>query len=256
MKISPVVHYTISDVDLITEDRSLLTQMKNDQNKSYVLRVKDLPEDKKPREKMIKNGPTALTSKELLAAVLGTGTRKEEVLVMASRIFKEYGEKTLASEKNPKNLHKELSVPLGKACQIIACFELGRRFFSNKTNGQNAIRTTKQAFDYLQDMGKLPKEHLRGIYLNSHYRIIHDEIISVGSLTSNVVHPREVFRPAIECSAAAVLVAHNHPSGETKPTASDIAITQQLVKAGEIIGIELLDHLIIAENSCVSILNN
>ena len=102
-------------------------------------------------------------------------------------------------------------------------------------------------------MGDLSKEHLRGVYLNSHYRVIHDEVISVGSLTANIVHPREVFRPAIEHAAAAFIIAHNHPSGNIKPTISDIEITDQLIKSGKILGIELLDHVIIGKNKYFSI---
>lgn len=231
--------YKIKDSDIIEEDNLM---------KSYVIKVRDLPEYEKPREKLLKNGPEGLRSVELLAIVLGTGTKKEEVLSMATRIFKEYGEKTVAYETNPQAIHRDLGLPLVKACQIVAAFELGRRFFEKKNGGALTVRTAKQAFAYLKDMGTLPKEHLRGIYLNSHFKIIHDEIISVGSLTANIVHPREVFRPAIEHSAAAVIVAHNHPSGSTKPTKSDIEITGQLIESGKILGIELLDHIIIGKN--------
>lgn len=221
--------------------------------KKYVLKVKDLAEDDKPREKLVSLGPTSLTSPELLAIVLGTGTRKEEVLSMATRILKDYGEKTIALQTNPKQIAIEFNIPLLKACQVLACFELGRRFFKESKNGAVTLRTAKQTYEYLKDMGNLAKEHLRGIYVNSHYRVIYDEVISVGSLTANIVHPREVFRPAIEHAAAALIVAHNHPSGTIKPTASDIEITEQLIKAGKILGIELLDHVIIGKNKYFSI---
>jgi len=97
---------------------------------------------------------------------------------------------------------------------------------------------------------------VRGLYLNSRYRLIHDEVISVGSLTANIVHPREVFRPALEYSAVAVIIAHNHPSGSVKPTEEDVEITKQLVKAGKILGVDLLDHIIIAKNKFTSIFVN
>jgi DNA repair protein RadC len=221
--------------------------------KKYILKVKDLADDDKPREKLINMGPASLTSPELLAIVLTTGTKKEEVLSMASRILKDYGEKTIALQTNPKQIEKEFNIPLTKACQILACFELGRRFFKESKNGSVTLRTAKQTFEYLKNMGDLSKEHLRGIYVNSHYRVIHDEVISVGSLTANIVHPREVFRPAIEHSAAALIIAHNHPSGTVKPTISDIEITEQLIKSGKILGIELLDHVIIGKNKFFSI---
>ena len=175
---------------------------------------------------------------------------------MSNRILKEYGENGLASQTDPKILEKDFGIPLVKACQIVACFELGRRFFQKNKNGLVTVRTAKQAFEYFKQMGFLPKEQFRGIYLDSRYRVIHDEIISVGSLTANIVHPREVFKPAIEHLAVAIVVAHNHPSGSLKPTSSDIELTKQLAKAGNILGIELLDHLIVAKNKFASILVN
>ena len=115
------------------------------------------------------------------------------------------------------------------------------------------IRTAAQVYAYLKDMQKLPKEHLRGLYLDSHYQLIHDEIISIGSLTSNIIHPREVFRPALEYSASAVILAHNHPSGIAKPSEADIMITRQIVEAGKILGISLLDHVVIAKDKFQSV---
>lgn len=222
--------------------------------KQYILKVKDLDEKDRPREKLIKRGPEILTSAELLGIILSVGTKREEVLSMSTRIFKEYGEKNIITEKNPKILSKELDIPLIKACQIISCFELGRRFFKTSP-GTVVIRNSRQAYDYFKDMGSLPKEHLRGIYLNSRYKVVYDETISIGSLTSGIVHPREVFRPAIEHLASAVIIAHNHPSGICKPNEDDIEVTQQLMEAGKILGVDLLDHLIIAKNKFVSISN-
>lgn len=236
--------YAIRDNDIISIDSQM---------EEYVIRVKDLPDNEKPREKLMKYGPESLTSVELLAVLLIAGTKKEEVLAMARRIFSEYGEKAIAFQKDPKALQDDFDLPITKACQIVASFELGRRFFQKSRIGQVTIRTSRQAFEYLKDIGNLPKEHLRGIYLNSHYKVIHDEVISVGSLTANIVHPREVFRPAIERNAAAILIAHNHPSGSTNPTQSDIIVTKQLAEAGKILGIELLDHLVIGKRKFFSI---
>ena len=147
-----------------------------------------------------------------------------------------------------------LGIPLGKACQLVACFELGRRFFK-AADGKRPItlRTASQVHEYLKDMRDLPKEHLRGLYLDTHYQLIHDETISIGSLTSNIVHPREVFRPALEYSASAVILAHNHPSGVSKPSEADIAITKQIVEAGKILGIGVLDHIVITKTKFESI---
>lgn len=219
----------------------------------YVLRFRDIPDEDKPREKLLKSGASNLSVAELMAVVLGVGTSKEDVLTMAKRITKEYGEKALTNELNPETLASALEIPLTKACQIVASFEIGRRYFA-KQPGAVYVRQSKQAFEYLKDMGNLRKEQLRGLYLNSRYQVIHEEIISIGSLTANIVHPREVFQPAVEHGAIAIILAHNHPSGRINPTQADLEITQQLVQAGEILGIDIVDHLIITATRHVSLM--
>ena len=221
----------------------------------YVLRVRDMEEDDRPRERMLKDGPEGLSVAELVAVMWGVGSRKEDVLAMARRAVREYGEKAIANELDPKRLSETADIPLTKACQVIAGLELGRRFYARQSTGQPIhIRNAKQAFQHLRDIGRSQKEQLRGLYLNSRYQVVHDEVISVGSLTSNVVHPREVFQPAIERGAIAVILAHNHPSGRLEPTAADIGITEQLVAAGKVLGIELLYHLVITPSKYVSIM--
>lgn len=236
--------YTLVDRDVITGEGDT----------RYILRVRDLPLEEKPREKLLALGPNNLTHVELMAILLGVGTKKEEVMAMASRILREYGEKAIINEKNPIRLAESLDIPLAKACQIVASFELGRRSYQDRAGKPLFVHTAKQAFEHLKSMGDLQKEQLRGLYLNSRYQVIHEEIISVGSLTANIVHPREVFQPALEYSAVAVIVAHNHPSGVLDPTSDDINATTQLVAAGKVLGIDLLDHLIIANNTFVSLI--
>ncbi len=241
--------YIITDNDLILDvDAGIRAEVKE-----YVLKVRDLPEDHKPREKLIKFGPEVLSLQEILAVILNTGTKKEDVLEMANRIMREYGERSIVAEHNPQKLADSLGIPLGKACQIVACGEMGRRLYQKNTSGFVTIRSAKDVYEYLSDMRNLPKEHLRGIYLNSHSRVIHDEVISIGTINSNVVHPREVFRPAIEYSAAAVVLAHNHPSGIVTPSQADIEITRQLIAAGKLMGIHVLDHVIITKDAFISI---
>lgn len=220
----------------------------------YVLRVRDLPLEDKPREKLLAAGPGNLTHAELIAVLLGVGTRKEEVLAMAHRVIREYGEQAITNEKNPIRLAETLDIPLAKACQIVASFELGRRAYQNREGKPVFVRTAQQAFEHLSGMGRLQKEQLRGLYLNSRYQVIHEEVISIGSLTANIVHPREVFQPALQYGAVAIIVAHNHPSGSLEATRDDELATFQLMEAGRVLGIELLDHLIIAGDrftSCI-----
>lgn len=225
----------------------------DNQEKQYVLRLRDLPTEEKPREKLMKYGPAALSITELLTIVLNAGTKKEGVLAMSKRLLKEYGDSAIVSQRDPKKIQSALGVPLVKACQVVACFELGRRFFKADGKRPLTIRTASQVYEYLKDMRDLPKEHLRGLYLDSHYQLVHDEVISIGSLTSNIIHPREVFRPAIEYSASAVILAHNHPSGVPKPSEADIEITRQIVEAGKIVGISLLDHVIVTKTKYESV---
>lgn len=236
--------YTLKDNDLILEEGDV---------RKYVLKIRDLPNEDKPREKLLKHGPDLLSVKELLAVVLNTGTKKEGVLEMVDRISREYGEKSLAYQKDAKKFAEDLDIPVGKATQIVACFELGRRFYDKKENGLITLRSAKDVYDYLSDMRNLPKENLRGIYLNTHHKVIHDEVISIGTLNSNLIHPREVFRPAIEHGAAAVILAHNHPSGVVAPSDADVEITKKIVATGKIIGIDLIDHVIIGKDKFESI---
>jgi DNA repair protein RadC len=228
--------YKLADTDVIVGEGD--TQ--------YVLRVRDLPLEDKPREKLLSSGPGGLTHAELIAILLGVGTRKEEVMTMAHRIIREYGETAITNERNPARLAETLDIPLAKACQIVAGFELGRRAYQNHAGKPVYVRTAQQAFEHLRSIGLLQKEQLRGLYLNSRFQVIHEEIISVGSLTANIVHPREVFQPALEYSAVALIIAHNHPSGVADPTEDDLRVTEQLQQAGSVLGIELLDHLVIA----------
>lgn len=220
-------------------------------------KIKDLPKEKRPRERLMQDGSDTLADAELLAIVLNTGLWKknyrEDVLELSSRILKDYGSKAIVNEKNVEKLMRELEIPKVKACQIVACFELGRRFFK-KDEEEIYIRDSKDAYNYLKDkIANLKKEQFRGLYLNSRNKLIHDEVISLGTLTTNLVHPREVFQPAIQYSAVAIILAHNHPSGYPEPSEDDIKITQQLIKASKIINIEILDHIIIGKNKYFSL---
>lgn len=223
-------------------------------SRQYVLRIHDLPPEEKPREKLLAHGPEILSASELLAVVLTTGTKKEDVLSMARRVLKEYGDSSIISVRNPKTLAADLAIPLGKAVQIVAVGEIGRRFFKrNEAAHAPTIRTAKDVFEHVRDTRGLAKEYLRGLYLNTHYKIIHDEIVSIGTVDSNMVHPREVFRPALEYAAAAVILVHNHPSGIAEPSETDLLVTKQLIEAGKILGIDVIDHLIVTNDAFTSI---
>jgi DNA repair protein RadC len=245
MTTTTTTKYKLSDTDLFLDVAP--------SERKYVLKFRDLPSEEKPREKMISQGPEALSTQELLAVVLSTGTQKEDVLTMSYRVLREYGEKLAIAEHSAEKLSKDLDIPIVKACQIVAVGELGRRFYSRNSSGFTVIRSAKDVYDHVRDMQNLPKEHLRGLYLNTHNQIIHDEVISIGTINSNIVHPREVFRPAVEYNAVAVVLVHNHPSDITSPSAADVEVTNQLIEAGKIMGINVLDHVIITKSSYSSI---
>lgn len=219
----------------------------------YALHIRDLPPTEKPREKLLAQGPRALSPVELLAVILNTGTIKEDVLAMTSRVMKEYGEKSILQARDPISLSQDLDIPPGKAAQIVAVGELGRRFFHKNGAAAPIIRTAEDVFDYTKDMRNLTKEHLRGLYLNAHYKLIHDETISIGTVDTNLVHPREVFKPALEYAAAGLILVHNHPSCSTEPSDADKAVTEQLIAAGQLLNIQLIDHVIVTCESFASV---
>jgi len=239
-----------------TEDTNLImtdSAMDSLSEGQYVLKVRDLPEEEKPREKLLAHGPDALSNGELLAVILGVGTRKEEVLTMAGRVLKEYGERVLADQTDPQRLSESLDIPISKAGQIVASLELGRRFYGARNGKPKIIRTPKEVWEVTKDMHSLPKEQMVGLYLNSRYILVHREVVAMGTVDASIVHPREVFRPALEHSASAVILVHNHPSGDASPSKADKEITKQLKEAGKLMGIDLLDHVIVTTDRYQSV---
>jgi DNA repair protein RadC len=252
---SPYVQFEHGDLMLI-EDSPIYNEIErgNQSSKTYILKVKDMPVESKPREKMLLSGPTSLSLIELLAVVLVTGTKKEDVMSIAQRVVKEYGESALSSTgRGAAALSTELDIPLSKACQIIAAGEIGRRLFDKNPSGLATIRTPEDVYAYVKDMHNLPKEQLRGLYLDTHHKVIHDEVLSIGTINASMIHPREVLKPAIEYGAAAFILVHNHPSGVCVASESDIKITEQIIMGGKVLGIALLDHVIVARDTFSSV---
>ena len=210
--------------------------------------------EEKPREKLALYGPQELEDHELFSIVLGKGTKRESVFDLTRRITKEYDKEELLNLKSVRKFQENFQIGFVQSCQMLATFEIGRRFFS-KDLPQTTLRSADQVYERVKDMGNLKKEHARGLYVNTRYRLIHDEILTIGSLDGNILHPREVFRPAIEYGAFAILLVHNHPSGDTTPSQQDIEVTRSLIQIGDLLQIPLLDHLIIGENTYQSLGN-
>jgi len=208
-------------------------------------KIRDLPKTLRPREKLKKYGPEKLTNSELLAIILRTGRKGENVVQLASKILRKFGAENLPY-LGYEDLMNFKGLGDAKICQIIACFELGKRLLKDKK--VKVFLSPQEIFDEMRDIRDNKKEHFVIFYLDSRKQEIKREIISVGTLTASLVHPREVFEPAIRNFAVSIIISHNHPSGNPEPSREDIEITNRLIEAGKILGIEVDDHVIVTKH--------
>ena len=217
------------------------------------LTVRDLPLADRPRERLHALGSEALSDHELLCCVLGRGIAGESVMVTAQRLLGEFGSLRLIADASIERLRRVRGVGPAKAAQLKAAAELARRM-SRPDAPRARIDTSEAASALIRPMlaGK-KKEHFVALLLDNRHGVIRLSSISVGSLSASLVHPRELFAEAIAASAAALIIAHNHPSGDPEPSEQDIALTKRLVRAGELLGIEVLDHLILGARETVSL---
>ena len=201
-------------------------------------------EGKGPREILVEHGPESLSDRELLAAVLGTGCAGTPVGDLAAVLLREGTLESLA-RLAPRDLGALRGVGVARACQLLAAFEIGRRVYGRIAQIERPVRTPQDLLPLVQHYAAARKEHFLTVLLNTRHLPTSVELVSVGSLSASIVHPREVFRPAILASAASIILVHNHPSGESTPSEDDIEITQRLCRVGETMGIEVLDHVIL-----------
>jgi len=211
--------------------------------------IKELPKVERPREKLMQYGPEKLTNSELLAIILRSGTKEENVVELANKILKRFSANELPN-LTFNDLKDYPGLGPAKACEIVACFELGKRLLKDKK--AEIYLAPKEVWEELKDLRDHKKEHFVIFYLDSRNQEIKREIISVGSLNANLVHPREVFEPAVRNLAAQIILAHNHPSGDPEPSEDDLEITKRLVESGKILGIEVIDHIIITKTGFMS----
>lgn len=216
-----------------------------------LMKLLEIPEENRPRERFQRLGPSALSDAELLAILLQKGTVKENVIDLSNRLLSNYGLAKLPS-LSLKELQQTKGIGLVKAIQVKAAFEFGRR--ASVSNSNNfVIKGAKSVYDYASGkIGGSDREQFMVILVNSKNHIIKDEIVSVGILNASIVHPREVFKSAIRESAHAIIVAHNHPSGDPTPSEEDIIVTNSLVDSGNLLNIKLLDHIILGTKSYYS----
>jgi len=220
--------------------------------KENKLAIKDLARVERPREKLVRYGLDRLSDAELLAVILQTGKKGENVLEFSSRILRK-NELTKLAQLNLEQLEAISGMGHAKACGLLACIELGRRIFTGKKTELKQMLYPEDVFNSLKDIRESRKEHFVVFYLDSRNQEIKREIVSIGTINSSIVHPREVFEGAVKHLASNVLVAHNHPSGELKASEKDIAVTERLRDSGTLLGIALLDHIIVTKDGYISL---
>lgn len=216
-----------------------------------MVKLKSLPKHEMPREKLIEKGSENLKDKELLAILLRTGREGKNVIEVAEEILRKYPMKKLLN-LDFQSLSKIKGIGNGKATTLLAAFELTKRALEVEDNNLPTINSAKDVVAQLQELRIAKKEHFVVLYLNARNQLAHKETISVGILNASLIHPREVFEPAIKNLAAQIIIAHNHPSGDLESSADDMEITKRLIESGKILGIEIIDHVIIAQNSFLS----
>ncbi|PFG14104.1 DNA replication and repair protein RadC [Bacillus sp. es.036] len=218
------------------------------------LMIRDYPEEERPRERLVKEGPETLSNQELLAIILRTGTKQESVLQLSYRIIQYFEGLRLLKDASIEELTSLNGVGTAKAVQLIAAMELGRRVSRLQLEERYTIRSPEDGANYvMEDMRFLSQEHFVCLYLNTKNQVLHRQTVFVGSLNASIVHPREVFREAFRRSAASLICFHNHPSGDPTPSREDIEVTKRLAECGKMLGIDMLDHIIIGDQKFISL---
>jgi DNA repair protein RadC len=216
--------------------------------------IKELPSSERPRERLLHYGASALSSAELLAIILRTGLQDENVVRMAQRLLATFGNLAGLARVNAAELQREKGLGPAKVAQLQAALELGRRMLVQSPEERPQVRSPADAANLvMSEMGLLEQEQLRVMLLDTKNRVLDTPIIYVGSLNTSLIRVGELFRAAIRANCASLIVLHNHPSGDPTPSPEDVAVTRQIVEAGKLLDIDVLDHLIIGQQRFVSL---
>ncbi len=219
----------------------------------HPLMIKELPSDERPREKLKDHGAQAMGNSELIAILLRTGNRAESALRLAEKLLDKQGGLSGFGHATIEDIEQVKGIGEAKAISIMAAVELGRRVTSLAPIERTVIRTPEDVSALLMPRFRYEtKESFIAILLSTKNHVIKTAIISVGSLNASIVHPRELFREAINASAAAVILAHNHPSGDPTPSPEDVTLTRKLVEAGKLLEIPVLDHIVLGDGKYIS----
>jgi DNA repair protein RadC len=209
------------------------------------IKIREMPQDDRPREKLIARGASALTNAELIAIMLRTGLPGANAVQVAGKLLERYGSLNGLSRCTVDEIKDIPGIGPAKAVQLVAVFALGQRL-AHETMSQEKIDTPELVYALLApEMRGLHKESLRVVLLDTRYHLLRIQEVSLGSVNESIAHPRDVFRPAVISSAYALIVVHNHPSGDPSPSQSDHSLTRRLAEAAELLQIKLLDHIII-----------
>ena len=216
--------------------------------------IHDLPLAERPRERLQRFGVEALSAQEILAVILGRGIAGESVTVTAQRLLSQFGSLRGIASASVEELSQVKGIGLAKASQIKAAFELANRLEGYpETDKKPVVKSPDEVVNLVKGKLKGKKKHFLALLLDTRSQLIRISEISVGSLDTSVVHPREVFKEAISASAASVIFVHNHPSGDSEASEDDVKLTKRLVEAGEIMGVDVLDHIIVCDKEYLSL---
>jgi DNA repair protein RadC len=217
--------------------------------------VRDLPLSERPRERLLKLGSEALSAQEILAVILGRGPKGESVMMTSQKLLSRFGSLKGVANASVEELTQTKGIGPAKAAQIKAALEFSRRLEADATEKPRPVLKSPEdvAAEVRSQLKGKKKEHFLVLCLDTRNRLINCKPVSIGSLDTSIVHPREVFKEAVSSCAASVIFAHNHPSGDPEPSKEDVELTKRLAKAGEIMGIEVLDHIIVCDKSYVSL---
>jgi len=220
---------------------------------AYRTLIRELPRDERPRERLAMHGPQSLKTSELVAILLRTGQKGESAVALADRLIRHYGSITELARASIDDLQRFPGIGPTKAIELRAAFELGRRLHAAHHGERPTIECPDDVMTLVGgDLRDQDKEHFRVLLLNTKNQVLRVDNVSIGSLNASVVHPREVFKPAVAASANAVIFVHNHPSGDPTPSREDRDLTDRLVAAGDMLGIPVLDHVVVGGNRFVS----
>src|SRR3989344_1819078 len=215
-------------------------------------KLKDIPNVDRPREKFLAKGADALTKSELLAILLGSGIKGTNVKVLSQKVLQKFGNGFLYATVD--ELVQIPGIGKAKALQIVSALALAQRIYEEQNSPDNLILSAKEALSLVSDLKDAKRENLVCLYVNARNALPKKEVVSAGTLDKSLIHPREIFAPGLEVHAAGVILAHNHPSGDPSPSEQDKQVAKRVIDAGQLMGINVVDFVIIAKNGFHSLL--